>query len=246
MEAAESRFYAEYFDHEGRRCFSLMFRSGQALGGPSNGSGRLKLLSSSMFVSPAVRPERITVRLLGRPSADDANQPGIADMPGYSPITLDPGSDLDPWMQLRLGSDPQKAEAPMLDLALGEVNVDGQGNLRDFEVLNVRNPALRDWFREFISHQRFRPATVGGQGQADTALVLVRAATSLASIHDRTYLPRESTWVQAYVAALSSSTVPPVDTILLEPCKRGQLPGGGALRCFQAQVATFWSVGVEK
>jgi hypothetical protein len=205
--------YAEYFDNEGRFCFSLVFSQPTNVGDERTpvGSGATRTLySSNGGMVPASPPGEVRVSLL-RQSPVGQNPLPMSDVSVRSPITLSGTVDSER-ASIQLPSELTLSKGPVLDLLFAKVTVDERGTVHAVRILNSVAPTVEAWFGTFVRELSFYPATNGGSPMSSDALVSVQAILS----RDMQAMSSSlvSPWVKTYVASLTDTEVPPITRIV--------------------------------
>jgi hypothetical protein len=198
----DAKFYAEYFDKDGRLCMTLGFAiwAGEPPG-PVPPGGQREVVSISSSVMPASRPVEVKVSLVSqRPlgqSAAAVKGEGVM----HGPVNA-AGPDMK-WQKLTLDPALLQGDKPIVDLVLADLSLDAQGKVAGSTILNAASADLRSWFPEFLQHVHFDPATLGSAPIPAETLMLVRAlnARSLADVDSAVMPARASPWVQAFAAS---------------------------------------------
>jgi hypothetical protein len=211
MPVSQARFYVEYYDAAGNLCFSLAFageaneRNSRAPVAP--GESR-KLYSHAASLGPATEPVEARVWMVSQ-ILGDRPRIGASDDVMRIPVTAQ-APTTDSWLKLTLDLNDVKG-VPVVDLALGQVWVDSEGNLQRFEILNVRDDTFRSWFQGFVAHMVFRPAMLGFTRTAGSSLILVRAfKDKIAEADPVPPLSRQSGWLGGIDNRFGSAAPPPV------------------------------------
>jgi hypothetical protein len=218
-------FYAEYFDSEGRRCFSLVFSQATNVGDEQTaipaGATR-SLYSSASGMMPATVPTEVRIHLLqqARVGQSPARIESVAEQ---SPVTL--GESIPKQAPIHLPSLSESA-----DLLLARVTVDQDGEVRETKILSAMNPQVTAWFQSIVHVLNFYPATTDGRPKNADTLVSVRAVFS----------PSENPPLtpNSYTTTFKNE-VPPVNRILLGPAG-----SPGTLRV--ARIGSQWSATAYK
>jgi hypothetical protein len=211
LPASQARFYVEYYDAAGDLCLSLAFE-GEANERNSRapivpGESR-KLYSQAASLGPAAEPVEARVWMVSQVLGD---KPGVgaSDDVMHIPVTAQ-APTTDSWLKLTLDLNDVK-DAPVVDLALGQVWVDSEGNLQRFEILNARDETLRSWFQGFVARMVFRPAMLGFTQTAGSSLILVRALKDkIVEAGPVPLLTRQSGWLIGHNNRFGSGAPPPV------------------------------------
>lgn len=227
-----ARFYAEYFDAKGRRCFMLQFD--QNLNREKRNSrfepDEVRTLQSfSYSLNPGIEPKKIKVFVI---SQDPPSQTqGMIQPVVMAPVTLR-GVQSGEWERLWLGQELESATGPFLDLVLAQVAVGPEGDLKELKILNAVNPWVENWFTSYVHHLDFGPAMRAGVPVKGGALLLVRAGVSTQEIRDPLFLPRESILVKSFIESIKNEDIPPVEDLLFVPSSKEYWaqPGPGYFR----------------
>jgi hypothetical protein len=211
-------FYAEYFDHAGRLCFSLIIGpTDRGLGERSIEPNQvLRLGSGAVGLFPALEPEVLKLHLLRQESVSPGAN-GI-DLPDgvRAPVTL--GGGVKPEAtKFSLNLSLPEAKAPLVDLVFAKISVDKQGVPTKVEVLNAFSNQVLDWFQEFAKHQlTYYPATEGPTLRADEVLLLVRITLPVNRSENTLPPVANSPWVQAYLKSVTANDIPPITQVVLQ------------------------------
>jgi hypothetical protein len=204
-----ARFYAEYYDNQGRRCFTAIFSQDNNQGnirGPFS-PGETRTLWASSSQAPAARPTKIEIFVLGDSAA---LEPLTADV--QAPPTVQNGVAMR-GIDVRDG-----AKEPLLPFALVQTTVSAEGRSSSSSVINAVDKSSATWSLELASKARFARATRGEQavGGIETLLLL-----QLLNVNPQRNMPAavawENPWVQSYVASKkNASALPFVQLLRLE------------------------------
>lgn len=247
---AKTKFYVEYFDREGRRCFALLFSpiSRISVSKVTTGEGMLmKLVSGAEGLAPLTRPVSAHVSIV-EAQQGSSNETNRAEVLVREPATIKSTSIgvNDRWNRVWLrSSELHQATGPLLDVALAQVDLDNRGRVDGLQTIGAASSAVESWLNDMLARTRFTPARLGGVPRSGSCLVLVRAAVSLRGIHDRYYLPRDCRWIARYLAMIGArGDLTPINVILLQPCESTHWKHPGRPGCFRYDgVGTEWSLG---
>jgi hypothetical protein len=237
-----ARFYGEFFDDRGRRCFTLVFSSAfprQRLGPEWPAGQRRVLISQALNLGPAARPARLSLQELPSPYASRVDQGMAVDAP---PIISGGNAKL-PWQRIELDSEIAAATGPVLDLVLARVAIDDKGVLEDVQLVYSISPGCTKWFLELIRHLTWNPALRAGRPAADQTLLLARAALTPTGMQAHPSPTWESAAVQRYANDLPGPDLPAVNEIVVEPpdFKYPDQPTPGPFEYLG--LPTTWSMG---
>jgi hypothetical protein len=222
----DSLFYAEILDDRRDFCFSALFRlreNREHERGPLKPGGERTLESFSYSMAVAEFPHVIRLypadrRLQG--AGTTIRAPVRIRIPATIwatsfPVPTPEWARLQPW---RPGG---HSHAPIIDLALAEVDVgpSPMGAPLGMRVLDANSPGVREWIERLGRHLRFDPATDDSAARPAKALILVRAGPlRVWNDRDPSFSPWESPWVKTYLGTFRGEEIPPVSVIALSPC----------------------------
>jgi len=210
-------FYAEYFDAEGRFCFSLVLsreKRPERLG-PIASRQIEPFFSSTTGLFIASDPSQVKLYLVQQTITSQSSPPQRWNVPIRAPVTIAGSMQIEE--KLQLGPEFTFTNRPVADLLLAKVLVDQRGSPHNVEVLQAANDQLKNWFLNFVRQRvPFYPSTVSGIPRQGEVLVLVRAATLVpqTGLQDSDREPRTAPWVKSYVTALKNTDVPPLMNLL--------------------------------
>jgi len=215
-----ARFYGEYFDAEGRFCFSLAFSlasNEEGKNAPIRPAELRTLRSLAGSITPAVAPKELRLYLVEQTSligqhVGDGRTPPLRVPPIIS------GGMPESLSSLTLTGDLAPGDDSIRDLVLARVRVDSLGHPETVDILQAMSDKLRQWLQDFVTRTNgFAPAIYGETPVAGDTLILVRAFTSRNGFGNTDFLPRLSPWVAAYVAGVHENEVPAVSVLFFEP-----------------------------
>jgi hypothetical protein len=217
-----ARFYADYYDRGGRRCFTLVFATERHSERPGEDAApfapgeRRELLSDG--VAPASEPVEVRVRLVSQKAVGQPEQTVAGDSIVRSPVTVR-GTGLDLKFALR----PSERQQPVVDLAFAKIDVDASGQVEKWQILGALNADAKDWLERFIQEPlQFQPAAAAFKSTSSPAFVLVRIVRADKRAEESAFLPRQSPWVKAY-ARTQDRELQPITQLLFTETADGAL-----------------------
>lgn len=214
-----ARFYGEYFDAQGRFCFSLAFSLASNEGGldsPSRPGEVRSLRSMAASLSPAVAPKELRLYLVGQRSLTGQHVEGEGTPPMRVPVIIS-GGLAESLSSVILKGELAPPDDSIRDLVLARVRVDSTGRPEKVEVVHAISDKLLQWFQDYVSGVRFTAASRGKIPEAGDTLLLVRAVASRNAFENSDFLPRLSPRVTTYLASTYDNEVAPVSTLLFVP-----------------------------
>lgn len=216
----EARFYGEYFNAEGRFCFSLAFSLASNEEGRNSPirPGELRVLRSMAgSLSPAVEAKEMRLYLVEQ--TDLTGQRVLNE--NTPPMRVPPiisGGISEGLSSITLSGELAPPPDSTRDLVLARVRMDSLGRAEQVEIVQAISDKLRRWLQGFVSRtNEFTPASYGDTPIDGDTLVLVRATASRAAFENADFLPRLSPWVTAYLAGIHENEVPPISIVLFAP-----------------------------
>ena len=236
-----ARFYGQFFDDRGRRCFTLVFSPAfPRQPRPYWPAGQRRvLISQAANLGPAARPARVSLQELPPPYASRVDQGMAVD----APPTIGGGNAKLPWQRIELDSEIAAATGPVLDLALARVVVDDKGVVEDFDLVYSISPRCTQWLLELMRHLTWHPALRAGRPAASETLLLARAALTTTGMQAHPSPTWESALVERYAKDLPGPDLPAVNEIVVEPpdFKYPDQPTPGPFEYLG--LPTIWSLG---
>jgi uncharacterized protein DUF6851 len=215
----DAAFYAEYFDSEGRLCFTLVLS--QARNSAERGPiapGEMRTIGSiGAGLFPASEPKEVRVHLLQLRSPGQTDELRKWDGRIRAPVTLSGGIQ----SGLQLSTETGSAKEPVLDLILASVSVNDEGQVTNVDVLRSANSRAESWFRDFAQRATFYPATDAGRPQNGQALLMVRAALGQSEGGQIVFTPPQlSPWVRLFLQSTNTDLCPVTNVLLGRPATR--------------------------
>jgi hypothetical protein len=215
-----ARFYGEYFDAEGRFCFSLAFSlesNEERRNSPIRPGESRTLRSTVAYLCPAVAPKELRLYLVEQTGLSGQRVLGEGTPPVRVPPIISGGIP-ESLSTITLTAELAPREDSVRDLILGKVRVDNTGRPEQVEIVRAINDKLRQWLQEYTSWGgKFTPAARGNVPIEGETLFLVRAVARRTALGDTNFLPRLSPWVTAYVAGMRENEPPPISIVLFAP-----------------------------
>jgi hypothetical protein len=156
--------YAEYFDEEGRLCFTLTFSQERNIGDRTAISTHetRTLYSAASGLSPVTRVAEARIYLLRQGDMEDRKQPRqVEAIAVRAPATVNSNVPVSA-VNLRLTSELSSVKDGVLVLLVAKVNIDQLGVIQDVRIISPVTPAINTWFNTFIRQLDFYPATTAG------------------------------------------------------------------------------------
>ncbi|HEX5431324.1 MAG TPA: hypothetical protein VFW83_05125 [Bryobacteraceae bacterium] len=215
----QARFYAEYYDAAGRRCFTLAFSSDTSRtsnGIPIEAGSVHELHTMAGGLGPASDPVTVKLHLISQIRTREGDEEIASGNSIVSTPVMAGSPSTAEWhkLHLELGtSDP-----PIVDLILARVTVSSSGGKPEsVQILNARDDEIRKWFTGFIQQPWFSPATAGFKDVPGETLIFIRAIKgNLVDIDPATLLSRRSPWLQDFRNKFGAPNLPNVTQILFE------------------------------
>lgn len=215
-----ARFYAEYIDVLGNRCFTIAFGDHDQVA-----PGETRRISvSTPGLAPGSEPAEVQVREVLATASPSELAPFVRVPPT---VAYSEASKVENLPTRLVPPDM----APVHTLVAALVDVSEDGNVVSTKVL----PSEADpWLIDFIRHLRFRPARTGSKPIRSTSVVLVRLVKGYSDGQTvPALLAREDALVQRLVSVRSGVTtdqpVPVVNELRFEPSAYwGEAPEGSA------------------
>lgn len=217
--------YAEYYDSQGRRCFSLPFSGWQNTDEKTGDflPGEMRtLVAMTSYVSPAVQVKELKLYQVKRHGSSVTGDSGTIRAVSSAPLAIEPVSispDLE-WQRMWLESELINSEKPLVDLVLARLLVSAEGKVAGVGISNSASETATLWFRGFVTHLAFHFLGGVNAPRSRQVLVLVRALTSPGDLNLSPFAPRDSSWVRDYASRITGDELPPVETLILEPSSR--------------------------
>jgi hypothetical protein len=214
-----ARLFAEYFDANDRKCFSLVFASSDHLRHPGEdtksfapGEGR-ELISSAPALGPASEPVRVRVRYIAEKLEGKAKK-GPGDPIIDSPVTIH-GEGVE--SSIRFQSASNKNPSGVRDLALALVAVNAGGEVREMQIIRASDSDSEAWIQRFVRKPgRFQAATSGFLNKPGEGLIILRSVdpAQLTQEDIPVLIARRDPWVESYVKSFTSKDLPSITQVL--------------------------------
>jgi hypothetical protein len=248
----EARFYAEYYDAEGRLCFTLVFVSeanSDRDGSPIGPGDARELFSVAVALGPAAQPAEVKLRLISERVVGKPIEIAAGDKIVRSPVTT---SGLSPDL-LRLRLDPDQQNSGVVDVILARITVDSQGRSIERQILNSLGGEAQSWFERFVRQVHFQPG-MAGIANTGTTLVLVRVINRIEGSNPASpeLLSREAPWVKNYLRGFLGKELPTVMQWAFGPPSGAGTSPGGEPRAADANLfelvtaASEWSSNIVR
>jgi hypothetical protein len=114
----------------------------------------------------------------------------------------------------------RKTQSAVWDILLAAVDVDRNGKIDQYRMLNAADNQITQWFQESVHSLPFLPSGTASVFRPSTTLILVRGfdPTNKQSIEANTFLVRDSEWVRSYVSNMADALeLPNVNEIVFRP-----------------------------